>query len=574
MNYFKQLNIILNSKQKRSFIYLSFLMFLSMSFEILTLYSLLILLNTFSDPTSISDSQILIFIQNLNFHQDLYFKILIIFLIIFLIKTLVIIFIHWKENKYIFLTRAELSQEYFKGYLYLPRLFHLRTNISETIKNITTEIEALIAAIHACAIILMESIVLVGLVVFLLFVNYKIALFSFFSLLIFSYIISYFNSKKILAMGKERVKFFQLRLKYIMEGLSGSKIFALTGSQKKVMADFNNYNFKIANISTSVGFRNNLPRPLFELFILLIVVLFFFFVTKNNSDIKDIVPTLGVFLSAAYRLAPSFGRIMSNLQRFQFNIPSADKLSRDKLKFLTQEQKNEKVKKIIFNNNIIFKNINFSYSKNLKKDENFVIKNLNCEIKKASKIGIMGESGSGKSTFLDILMGLMDPQNGEILIDGKNIKDIRNSWQKIIGCVPQEVFIIDASLKKNIAFGLPDEEIDIKKINQSIEAANLSNLVKNLSFGIDSIVGEKGSRISGGQRQRIGIARALYNDPNILVFDEATNALDVQTEKSVINEIFTLGKDKTIIFVSHNLENLRFCENIFEIKDRTLSKIN
>ena len=532
------------------------------------------LLNIFSDPSKIADSIILTFIKDMNFNYDLYFQVLVIFLIIFLIKTIVVIFIHWNENKYIFNTRAQLSKEYFKGYLYLPRIFHLRTNMSETIKNITTEIEHLIAAIHACAIILMETIILFGLVIFLLFINFKIALFSFFSLLVFSYIMSYFNSKKILEMGRERVRLFQLRLKYIIEGLGGSKVFALTGSQKKIMTDFNNYNFKIADISTNVGFRGNLPRPLFELFILFIVVLFFFFATKNNSDIKAIVPTLGVFLSAAYRLAPSFGRIMSNLQRFQFNIQSADKLSRDKQKFLVQDLKNEKENELNFKNNITFKNTGFSYNKNLKLDKNFVIKNLSCEINKGSKVGIMGESGSGKSTFLDLLMGLMNPQKGKILIDGKEMHNVRNSWQKIIGCVPQEVFITDASLKKNIAFGLSDEEIDTNKVNQAIEAANLSDLVKNLNFGIETIVGEKGSRISGGQRQRIGIARALYNDPEVLVFDEATNALDIQTEKNVINEIFSLGKNKTIIFVSHNLENLKFCQYIFKIKERNLIKID
>ena len=187
---------------------------------------------------------------------------------------------------------------------------------------------------------------------------------------------------------------------------------------------------------------------------------------------------------------------------------------------------------------------------------------MNFEIKKKSKIGIIGQSGSGKSTFLDILMGLLEPQQGNIFVDDKKIENVKNNWQKIIGCVPQEVFILDNTLKHNIAFGVKKKDIDIKKINLAIKLANLEDLKSSLKFGIETLVGEKGSRLSGGQRQRIGIARALYNDPEILIFDEATNALDAKTEKEIVREIFDKSLDKTIIFVSHNKENHKFCDNI------------
>ena len=574
MKYFYQLNKILTPAQKKSFIFLTALMFVSMIFEILTLNSLLILLRGFSDPANIVDSKAIMYLEKLDLNFDLYLQILFIFLIIFLVKTLVNISISWKENKYIFFTSAELSHDFFKGYLYLPKIFHLRTNISETIKNITSEIDHLISTLHAIAIIIMETIVLLGLVTFLMFVNFKIALLSFISLIIFSIVISFFNTQKVLMMGKNRVKFFQLRLQYIIEGLMGSKVFALTGSQKKIISDFNEYNYKIASLSHSVGFRQNLSRPLFELFILLIAVLFFFYTFRDHSQMKSIIPTLGVFLSAAYRLAPSFAKIMSNLQRFQFSVQTVGKLSRDKEKFSKKDEMIESHIKIDFKKGITLKNVGYSYSKNTKLDKNFVLKNINIEIPKGSKIGIMGNSGSGKSTFLDIIMALVYPQEGEILIDGKNISEIKNSWQKIIGCVPQDVFIIDASLKKNIAFGLSDDQIDVDKVNQAIESANLTDLRNGLKYGIETLVGEKGSRLSGGQRQRIGTARALYNNPEVLLFDEATNALDIQTEKNVIKEIFLSGEDKTIIFVSHNPENLKYCNSIFEMKNRNLTKLN
>ena len=171
-------------------------------------------------------------------------------------------------------------------------------------------------------------------------------------------------------------------------------------------------------------------------------------------------------------------------------------------------------------------------------------------------------------------MGISETQFGEILVDNTNLNEIKDIWYKKIGCVPQEVFILDDSLKKNIAFGLPDDQIEKDKVLRAIELANLSKLKENLKYGIDNLVGDKGSRLSGGQRQRIGIARALYNNPDILFFDEATNSLDIETEKKIIDEIFNKQINKTIIFVSHKKENLKYCDSIYEVKEKKLIKIN
>ena len=266
---------------------------------------------------------------------------------------------------------------------------------------------------------------------------------------------------------------------------------------------------------------------------------------------------------------------MSKLQSFQFSIQAAEKLSQDREKFNIQNAiAKNKVTKFDFRQDINFENVSFSYSDNVKLDANFVLKDVNLKIKKGSKIGIIGGSGSGKSTFLDLVMGLISPQNGKILIDGKKIQDVKSNWQKIIGCVPQEVFILDDTLKRNVAFGLPNELIDVEKVNKAIELAKLTEFKNTLDSGLETLLGEFGSRLSGGQRQRVGIARALYHNPNILIFDEATNALDTQTEKNIVNEIFSSNKDNTIIFVSHNRDNLIFCDLICEVKDRTLSRLN
>ena len=575
MKYFSQINNVLTRKQKKSAIFLAILITISMAFEILTLNSLFILLTYMTNPISLDNSQIIIYLKNLELNYDINLVIAIFFISIFTLKTLINIFISWKENKFIFFTRAELSYSYFKGYVYLPSIFHLRSNTSDLIKNITIEVDYFTVALKALLIIVMEIIILFGLSIFLLFINFKITLLSIISLILFSLIFSLINTKKILSMGKRRIIVVQQRLKSIIEGLSGSKVFELTGSQKNLIHNFSVNNNTIAKIAHSVGFRRDLPRPLFEIFVLLIIGSIFIYNFNTQNNFKDFIPVLGVFLTAAYRLIPSFGRILSNLQSFQFGIQAAAKLSQDRGKFNIQNTIEEKeIKKFDFKNYINFNNVNFSYKDSAKEDSSLVLKNINLKIKKGSKVGIIGGSGSGKSTFLDLLMGLIFSQDGEILIDGKKIQEIKSSWQKTIGCVPQEVFILDNTLKRNVAFGLPDELIDEDKVNKAIELANLKEFKNTLDSRLETLLGESGSRLSGGQRQRIGIARALYHNPNILIFDEATNALDTQTEKKIINEIFSVKEDNTIIFVSHNRDNLVFCDLIYEVKDRTLFKIN
>ncbi len=575
IKYFRQINKILTSKQKKGAIFIFFLILISMVLEVLTLNSLFVLLTYTTNSENLNDSEIITYFKNTGLNYDISLLIIYLFTFIFILKTFINIFISWQQNKFMFYTRAELSHVFFKGYLSLPSIFHLRSNTSDLINNITIEVEYFSHALKALIVIAMEIIILTGLSIFLLFINFKVTIISFTSLIFFSLIINFTNSKQILLMGKNRIILIQQRLKAIIEGLAGSKVFELTGSRENLVKDFSVHNNKIAKIGHRVNFRHDLPKPLFELFVLLIIGLIFIFNFQNYPNFTDGIPLLGVFAAAVYRLIPSFGKILSNIQSFQFNIQAAARLSKDIDKFnLENKSSLEKVSKLNFKQNINFKDVRFSYSDDLKVESNFVLKKVNLEIKKGSKIGIIGGSGSGKSTFLDLMMGLISPQNGTILIDDKKIKDVKSSWQKIIGCVPQNVFILDDTLKRNIAFGLPSELINDEKVNKAIELANLIEFKNTLNLGLETVLGDSGSRLSGGQRQRIGIARALYNDPSILIFDEATNALDIQTEKKIINEIFSAKEEKTIIFVSHNPENLVYCDTIYEVKERGIFKKN
>ena len=277
-------------------------------------------------------------------------------------------------------------------------------------------------ALNTIMIVTMELIILLGISIFLLFINFKLTVVSFLSLAIFSFLVTFANQKKIIQIGKNRIKILQLRLKSIIEGLSGSKVFELTGSRKNVLEEFDDSNIKFAKMSHNFDFRNTLPRPLFELFVLLLIGSIFLFTFQDQARITSSIPIMGVFLAAAYRLMPSFARVIENLQKFQFYIQAAEKLSRDMEKFRSIDfSSKDDAPKMHFKSGIDFQNVGFSYHKNIKLESNFVLKNVNFKMKKGSKIGILGASGSGKSTFIDLFTGLISPQTGEILIDGKKL---------------------------------------------------------------------------------------------------------------------------------------------------------
>lgn len=577
-NNLKKLSSVLSHFQKKKLFFITILMFLSMLAEIFTLNMLFLLLSYFSNDGFGKTNFILDEISSYYDFINLEIVLIGLFLLSFLIKSTMTIIINWNENKFFAQTERDLALDFFQGYISMPKIFHIRTNISETVKVITFEIQHLLYAIRSISTLFMEVLILVGLTIFLFFINFKVTILTFFILFFFSIFLYFLNSKPVNSMGKKRVIFTKKRLQNIIEGISGAKIFQLTGTEKKIVEEFKINNDELANIVHLTGFRLSIPRTLFEILVLFLAAFLIFIAIKNKVEMIEMIPVLGIFLTAGYRMVPSFGRILSSTHRLSFSLQAIRKIYIDHEKFKSNKINFIDKKKYeinnIFKNSLKISNLGFTYEKNQKNFNTFIFNNLNLEINKTDKIGIIGKSGSGKSTLVDILMGFLDPVKGEIEIDKNKFFEIKKQWQKIIGCVPQDVFILDKSLAENIAFGFSKEEIDFKQLKKCIREANIEDLEKDLKFGVNSLLGEKGARLSGGQRQRIGIARALYNRPEVLIFDEVTSALDKKNEEKIIDEIFKTYADKTIIFVSHNIKNLRYCNKILEIEKQTAKTID
>jgi len=297
-----------------------------------------------------------------------------------------------------------------------------------------------------------------------------------------------------------------------------------------------------------------------------------FVMLGNKREVFDIIQYLGVFVVASFRLVPGISRILSSYQVIKYIEPSVKiLLSEYDFKNNSQSKKisiNKKDSPLIFNKEIKLKNISFSYS--LRKE--FSLSKISIDIKKGDFVGIIGQTGSGKSTLINLLIGLLEPNGGEVMVDNLNIKSNLSGWHKKIGYVPQSVYLIDDTIRKNIAFGLQEKNINDDLIQKAIEKANLKIFLSSLKDGVETVVGEKGIRISGGQQQRIGIARALYRDPEILILDEATSSLDQATEKKIMESVNSLKKNKTIIVITHRLITVQNCDKIFMLDKGKIAK--
>ena len=574
METLKNINKILSKEYKNRLLLIFFLILSASVFELVSLNIMYQMLNYFSDKNA--TSKILKYIINLPSSYSIETYLIILFFLAFFIKTVLYLVYFKKQTFFKAHCVKDISSRLFEGYMSLPKLFHIRSNSSEIIKNITIEASNFNGVSESLTSIALEIIVLTFIVIYLFSIHPSAVIVIFLFLLFFTILFHKINNQPITQMGRERVSFERDRLKYVYDGISGNKTYEITNTKSLLKEKFLELNFKLANINQSIDLRRSIAKPVYEILIIFLIMVLLIYYLSDDQSLKNLIPKLGVFLVAGYRIIPSFIRIIQSLQKFSFLIQPITKLRQDfdNFKYLKKNVKNSDAN-FRFKNSIILKDVTFSYKKKITSDnsEN-ILSNLNLTIDRGDKIGIVGKSGAGKSTLLDVIMGLLPISSGRVLIDKKNVEEIKQGWQKCIGCVPQDVYILDESIKRNIAFGIQEDQIDPQKLQRAIQFSNLEEFCKESKFGLDTLIGKNGSRISGGQKQRIGIARALYNNPEVLIFDEATSALDEITERKIVDEIKNNFEKKTVILVSHKKDNLRHCNKIFEIKKNSINKIS
>ena len=576
MNNLKSLNYLLNNKQKKLYFFLSILLFISSVLEILVLTFVLEILNFLSNTTDASQSKFIEIFEALNL-KELFFGeyLLLLFGLIFFLKTFIGIYIIKFNSDLTNRVRADLSLNLFKLYMRTPIIFKIKNNTSDLMKKITVDVDFVVTALNAAALIVLEILLFLSISVFLLFYNFKVSIILLLLFLFYSYLINLFNKNVLKKIGKSRIFHTEKRMQNVLEALTGFKEIKMFGTTDKFIEKFKFHNKALQDIGFNSTFRNSLPKPLFELLVVFLILLASVFFGVSNYSFNEIIPVLGVFLASAYRLIPSLSRLSSQMQIFQLNIHSADQINKDKAKIkkLVDESEYQKNDELFeFKKTLELKDVSFSYYTD-NNNKNEIFDHLSLKITKGEKIGIQGLSGVGKTTLIDLICGLHNVESGKILIDNANISQIKYMWQKKIGFVPQETFILDDTLKKNIAFGLDEDSINEEKVKEVIKIANLSEIVSKLDDGINTNLGERGKKLSGGQKQRVAIARALYFEPEILIFDESTNSLDAYNENKIVSEILEM-ENKTIIFISHKKDIFKNFNLVYKIQDKSIIKLN
>ena len=489
-------------------------------------------------------------------------NILVIFVILYFIKTIFSIFISFFNQTCYLKVAFYVKNKLLKNYLDMDYSKFLKRNSSEMLVNVD-KTSSLFAFNFLGSIISIFSEILLFLVILilLLFHDLNKTLFIMTMFLSFGLFYSLITQKKIRDMGSKAVRFNQLTTIYLNEIFKGLKFIKINRKMDMYVNQINSIILNNLKIERNLSILSAIPRVSMEfitVFLFALLVIFF----KNQGDL-NFISTMSLYVVAAMRIIPSMSKILQSIQNYKYGRESLSVLKNDlfdnkklvsKITSSTYEEISE------FNDEIELKDVSFSYSVHSKN----VLNKLNFSMKKNDKIVLLGESGSGKSTLIDIILGFLKPTNGYISIDKKNFTNKRFNLNKIVGYVPQKTFLFDDTIEKNISLEFNEAKIDNSKLYKSVKKSELIDFINNKENKYKSKIGDDGSLVSGGQKQRISIARALYKNPDILIFDEATNSLDEKTEIEIIKSILSF-KEKTIIFITHNRNLIKYFKKVFDL---------
>ena len=481
---------------------------------------------------------------------------------LYFLKTGFLVFMLWRQNKFTFSLQAALSSRLFSGYLRQSWSFHLQRNSAQLILNVTNEVNIFInTALQSAMTLLTEGFVLVGIVVLLLVIEPIGAIAVVSTLGLAAWIFQRSIRNYLLSLGQARQHHEGMRIQHLQQGLGGAKDVKLLGRELNFLDEYNRHSEGSANVSRRQKTLTDLPRLWIELLAVGGLAMLVLVMLAKGTALDALLPILGLFAAAAFRIAPSANRILGALQNLRYGLPVINTLY-DEIQLLDNTALPQREALLPFQQALTLECVEYRY----KNAEYQALQDITLTIQRGTSVGFIGTSGAGKSTLVDVILGLLTPACGSVKVDGVDIQTNLRGWQDQIGYVPQSIFLTDDSLRRNVAFGLSDDLIDDAAVTRAIKAAQLDAFVLSLPQGIHTLVGERGVRLSGGQRQRIGIARALYHDPAVLVLDEATSALDMATEKGVMEAINALHGDKTLLIVAHRLSTVAHCDWVYKME--------
>ena len=481
---------------------------------------------------------------------------------VYLIKAMCMAVLAWQQMRFAFSVQAQLSQRLFTVYLRQPYTFHLQRNSAQLIRNVINEMNFLtVNGVLPGMMLLAESLLLCGLGGLLLVIEPLGTLIVMSVLGPSAWVCHRLTRGCIARWGEARLYHEGMRIQHLQEALGGVKDVKLLGREACFLDRYSKDNIQNARVGQLQSTMQQLPRLGVELLAVIGLTILVTSMVAQNRALEAVLPVLGLFATSAFRLMPSVSRVITALQSLRYGLPVINTIHAE-LKLDAPEATRRRSPFTPLREVLELKNVSYAYPG----DTEPVLNDISLTIRRGESVGFIGASGAGKSTLIDILLGLLTPDKGEVRVDGEDIQQALRAWQDLIGYVPQSIFLTDDTLRRNVAFGLVDEQIDDAAVQRAIKAAQLEGFVSGLPDGMETLVGERGVRLSGGQRQRIGISRALYHDPAVLVLDEATSALDVATEQGVMQAVNALRGSKTIIVVAHRFSTVRQCNRLYRLE--------
>lgn len=568
---FKQLMTIMERKHRFQSIIILVGAFVCATLETLGVSSILPFILILLSPDEMMNNQyvkILADFLRITDYYSLLFATAGLIALVYLVKNLMIIFFQYLQGKLHNEIERDLNVKMFRMFMLRPYSFYLQMNTADVIRGINSDVSSVAQVIDKYSGLISEGVTCLMIGIFIILIDPIIAfgimgtaaVLAIFFILVFK--------KKTGQIGRICREFFTRKSKIVMQSVAGYKEISITQKKDFFVDEYYDVASAASKKNTEYLLIQKIPSRAIETVFITSLLALVCLRVGYSTDSTEFVALIGTMAVAAVRILPSISSISGYMNGLVYNRVALEAAYNNIVQVRKEEEyykdakiKHEKGNKISFNNSVTINDVHFHYEKS----DVEVLDGISLEIKKNSSVAFVGESGAGKSTLLDVLLGLLTPQSGNIMLDEHDIKEIPYDWAEIVGYVPQSVFLLDDTVRRNIAFGVPDDEINDDKIWETLKEAQLDDFVKNLPKGLDTTVGERGVRFSGGQRQRIAIARALYHDPEILVLDEATSALDTATEKEVMKAIDNFHGKMTIVIVAHRLSTIENCDIAYSV---------
>ena len=572
--------LLLDAKQKKQMVGIVFMMLIGGILESLGIALIAPIMEILIKPELINDSEIISFIYYsvFNYNEDLtdstklvgFFMVAMIF--VFVVKNIFLFFMNKVQLKFVYTNQFATSRRMMINFMQRPYEYYLNADTSVIQRNITSDVNNMYGLILSTLQLISEIIVFGCLVVILLKQDAIMTICIASVLIAVLLTIKYFIKPIMVKAGEENQDYYSGLYKWIDESVTGIKEIKIANKENYFINGYADCGAGYVNAVQKYNLYNSTPRLLIETIAIAGMLGYMLFAMASGTDNAALLAQFSVLALAAARLLPSANRINNYLtsiayfEPFLMNVSDnlQEEINDSSISYNSEDYKKKlETKKLPVNKTISLKDITYKYPG----ADRYVLNHADMEVPVGKSVGIVGTSGAGKTTIVDVMLGLLKTESGHIYADGVDVMENYSGWLKNIGYIPQTIFMIDSTIRKNVAFGYADEDIDDAKVWQALKEASLDEYVKSLPEGLDTKIGERGIRLSGGQRQRIGIARALFEDPEVLVLDEATSALDNETEAAIMDSINRLHGRKTLVIIAHRLQTIEKCDMVYSIKD-------